>query len=140
MVAKPANKRTWYNEANAKTLLVGHIETQTGADNAGEINNTADLDFCFVGFSDLSLDLGMPERYTDPEFQAAVHCIIDASAKQNVVRCLPGLGYDQTRYWIDHGFQFFECAGELDLIRSGAARAFDQLQRARAGLSRCTHS
>jgi 4-hydroxy-2-oxoheptanedioate aldolase len=133
MYAKPADKRTWYNEANAETLLVGHIETRTGADKADEINSAEDLDVCFVGISDLSLDLGMPGRYTDPEFQAAVQRIIDASEKHNVVRGLPGLGYDQTKYWIDHGVQFFECADELDLIRRGAARAFEELQRARAG-------
>ncbi len=132
MYAKPNDKRTWYDEANAETLVVGHIETRTGADNAGEINSAEDLNICFVGISDLSLDLGMPGRYTDPEFQAAVQRIIDASEKHNVVRGLPGLGYDQTKYWIDHGVQFFECASELDLIRSGAAQAFDDLQRARA--------
>ena len=133
MYAKPPDKRTWYDEANAETLLVGHIETGAGADKADEINSTAGLDVCFVGISDLSLDLGMPGRYKDPEFQTAVQHIFDASQKHNVARGLPGISYDQTKYWIDRGVQFFECVSELDLIRNGAARAFEELQRARGG-------
>lgn len=133
MYAKPADKRAWYNEANAETLLIGHIETRAGTEKADEINSAEDLDVCFVGISDLSLDLGMPGRYADPEFQAIVQHILDAAEAHGVARGLPGLDYDQTRYWIDHGVRFFECANEIDLIRTGAARAFEELQRAREG-------
>lgn len=131
MYAKVPDKRAWYDTANAETMVIGHIETRAGAEAADGINGVEGLDVCFVGLSDLSLDLGMPGRYDDPSFQVAVQGIMDAAEKHNIVRGLPGLGYDQVKYWIESGVQFFECVSELDLIRGGAAKAVEMLQRAR---------
>lgn len=131
LYAKPSDKKAWYAEANAETIVIGHIETRVGLDNAEQIAAAPGLDVCFVGTSDLSVELGIPGQYSDPEFLAAVQRIFNACSAQYVIRGIPAGGYDQTKYWIDRGVQFFECANELDLIRTGSAKAVEELHRAR---------
>jgi 2-keto-3-deoxy-L-rhamnonate aldolase RhmA len=129
--AKVPDKAAWYTQANAETFVVGHIETKKGVENAEDILTATGTDVCFVGASDLSVSYGMPGNYTDPQFQALVQRVFDCCQARGIVCGFPGFGYDSVRYWIDHGVQFFECANELDMIRSGAAKAVEQLHKAR---------
>jgi len=128
---KPPNKRQWYDQMNEETFLVAHIETRRGVENIEEIVSLPGLDICLVGTSDLSLDYGKPGDYTSDEFRALVQQVFDASRRQGVVCGIPTSDYDSVKYWIEHGVQFFECATELDLLRSAASKTIDALHRAR---------
>ncbi len=125
------DKNVWYDKTNEETVLVCHIETKKGVENIERIAQTKGIDVCFIGPSCLSLSYGKPGRYDDPEFIASVQHVLSSCAKQGIAGGFVGDDYESTRYWIDRGVTFFECASDLDLISSGAARAFEQLQRAR---------
>ena len=131
LYAKVPDKAAWYTQANAETLVIGHIETRQGVENVEEILTAAGTDICFVGASDLSVSYGIPGQYTDPQFLALVQRVFDTCKAQGIVAGFPGFGYESVRYWIDRGVQFFECANEVDMIRNGAAKAVAELHRAR---------
>jgi 4-hydroxy-2-oxoheptanedioate aldolase len=128
--AKPKDKALWYRQTNEETILIAHIETLKGAQNVDEIVSLPDVDICFVGTSDLSVDLGRPGDYTNSDFRAAVQSIFDAAKRHGKVCGIPASDYETAKYWIERGVQFFECQSELDLIRTGAAKAVEELRRA----------
>jgi len=128
---KPKDKSQWYRDANEETILIAHIETLKGVQNVQEIVSLPGLDICFVGTSDLSVDLGRPGDYSSSEFRATVQRIFDEAKRSGLVCGLPASDYDTAKYWIERGVQFFECHSELDLIRAGAAKAVQELARAK---------
>ena len=125
------DKNVWYEKTNGETCLVCHIETRRGVENIDAIARVSGVEVCFIGSSDLSLSYGKPGQYKAPDFLATVQHVLDTCAGQGITRGIVGSDYDSTRYWIDRGVTFFECASDLELMRSGAARAFEPLQRAR---------
>ena len=132
---KPSDKETWYKQANDETFVISHIETRTGVESVEDILAVNTVDICFVGTSDLSLSYGRPGNYTDPQFLSIVQRVFDACGERSVVRGLPATDYDSAKYWIERGVQFFECNSDLDMIRTGATQALQQLHRARDSVS-----
>lgn len=131
MYGKPASKVEWYEQANAETMAIAHIETQQGVEQIDDILSADGVDICFVGCSDLSLSYANPGNYRDSEFLSRVQKIIDVALAKQIIPGLPAIDDDMTKYWIDHGVKFFECVSELDLIRSGSAKAMKQLHQLR---------
>ncbi len=129
--AKVADKQAWYQASDEEMLLLAHIETQAGVENLESIMAVEGVDIAFIGTSDLSLCYGQPGDYKTPAMLERMQLIFDTAEKNNVIRGMPATDYDMTKYWIDRGVQFFECVSDLDLLRSGAAKAVEQLHRAR---------
>ena len=125
------DKSVWYEKMNAQTFVVAHFETRAGAENVQAVLDVDGIDICFIGSSDLSLSYGIPGQYQDPDFLATVQGIFNVAARRNVVRGIVATNYDDARYWIEQGVQYFECHHELDFIRAGAANAMAELNRAR---------
>jgi 2-keto-3-deoxy-L-rhamnonate aldolase RhmA len=125
------DKSVWYKKMNADTFVVAHFETRAGAENAQAVLGVDGIDICFIGSSDLSLSYGIPGQYQDPGFLATVKGIFDEAARRDVIRGIVATNYDDARHWIDQGVQYFECHHELDFIRTGAANAMAELNRAR---------
>lgn len=125
------DKADWYDEMNAETFSIAHFETRPGAENAEAVMAVDGIDICFIGSSDLSLSYGIPGQYQDPGFLETVNGIFDIAARRNIIRGIVAADYDGARYWIDKGVQYFECNNELDFIRAGAAKAVEDLHRAR---------
>ncbi|HEY1434733.1 MAG TPA: aldolase/citrate lyase family protein [Thermoanaerobaculia bacterium] len=62
----------WVLDANAGTTVVVQIETAGAVNALAEIAAEKDVDVLFVGPNDLSQALGVPGRYDDPRYAAAV--------------------------------------------------------------------
>jgi len=62
------NFESYYAEANRNLLSVHQIETARAVENLQEIAGVDGVDVLFVGPLDLSLSVGMPKRFEDPEF------------------------------------------------------------------------
>ncbi len=62
----------WVLEANASTAVVIQIETAGAVNALSEIAAEKDCDVLFVGPNDLSQALGVPGRYDEPRYRAAV--------------------------------------------------------------------
>ena len=62
----------WVLEANDTTAVLVQIETAGALNAVDEIAARGDVDLLFVGPNDLSQALGVPGRYDDPRYRAAV--------------------------------------------------------------------
>ena len=64
-----ANFETYFSEANHNLLSVHQIETARAIENLQDIAAVDGVDVLFVGPLDLSISVGMPKRFDDPEFR-----------------------------------------------------------------------
>jgi len=63
------NFDTYFSEANHNLLSVHQIETARAIKNLQDIAAVDGVDVLFVGPLDLSISVGMPKRFDDPEFR-----------------------------------------------------------------------
>ncbi len=70
-----------YNDGN---LLILNIESKLAVDHLEELLAFKEVDAVFIGPHDLSINLGIPEEYDNPEFEAYVEKTINICRKNNV--------------------------------------------------------
>lgn len=73
--------KDYFDEANARSLVVAQIETVEAVQNADEIAAVEGVDVLFVGPLDLSVSLGQPGDFSNPEFKAALNSVVAACQK-----------------------------------------------------------
>jgi 2-keto-3-deoxy-L-rhamnonate aldolase RhmA len=64
--------------SNRENLIIAQIESTTGIENADAIVSVPGVDVVWLGQFDLSLSLGVPGRFDDPTYLAAVDRLIEA--------------------------------------------------------------
>jgi 2-keto-3-deoxy-L-rhamnonate aldolase RhmA len=106
----------YFITANDEILVIPMIETEKGVVNIDEIFSIDGVDACFVGPSDLSLDMGIHRQYTNPKFTDTLDRIIDAANAHGVapgMHCFTVPGPTNINEAIERGFRF--CALESDV-------------------------
>lgn len=68
----------YFGEANDQSLAIVQIETRHAVEEAAEIAAVPGVDVLFVGPLDLSVSLGCPGDYSQPEFIEALEKVIEA--------------------------------------------------------------
>jgi 4-hydroxy-2-oxoheptanedioate aldolase len=107
-------------EANRETVILAHIETQQGVENANNILSNPHVDIVFIGMYDLSVSCGQPGNFQNPELIKAVDHVIEVAREQSKVVGMYVPDADAARDWYRKGVRFFETASEVDLISQGA--------------------
>lgn len=64
--------------AHERTMVIAQIETEHGLANVEEIAAVPGIDVLWVGHFDLSNFMGIPGRFDDPRFDAAMRRVVDA--------------------------------------------------------------
>ncbi|MDA1188273.1 MAG: aldolase/citrate lyase family protein [Chloroflexi bacterium] len=114
------NWPAWMKQQDNETILVAHIETGKGVENAEGIISTPGVGMLFVGTADLSADLGHPGDYDHPEIAGAVQKILDLCLKHRVPFGTLPSGPQAAADWMKRGARFFFVDTELGLLRSAA--------------------
>jgi 4-hydroxy-2-oxoheptanedioate aldolase len=70
--------KEYFETCNRETLLIPQCETMGCLENIEEIAAIEGVDGIFIGPYDLSVALGKPTQFEDPEFLAAVGRIVSA--------------------------------------------------------------
>jgi 2-keto-3-deoxy-L-rhamnonate aldolase RhmA len=71
-------KITRYHE---RTLVIAQIETERGLDQVEEIAAVDGIDVLWVGHFDLSNFMGIPAKFSDPRFDAAMRKVADVARR-----------------------------------------------------------
>ncbi len=106
----------YFKTANDEILVIPMIESVKGVKNLDEIFSVEGVDACFVGPSDLSLDMGIHKQYTNPIFIDALDRIVDAGHTHGVapgMHCFVTQDATDINDAIKRGFQF--CALDTDI-------------------------
>jgi 2-keto-3-deoxy-L-rhamnonate aldolase RhmA len=118
----------YFATANEETLVVVMIETAKGVDNIDDIFSVEGVDACFVGPSDLSLDMGIHRQFTNPRFIEALEIIVKAGEEHGVapgMHCTSGPGPTNINEALELGFRFCAIDSDASFLKSGAQRALD---------------
>jgi len=71
--------------AHERTLVIAQIETEHGLANVEEIAAVDGIDVLWVGHFDLSNFMGIPGRFNDPRFDAAMRKVVEACRRHGKV-------------------------------------------------------
>jgi len=119
----PEDDAAWLRKADQSTLIVAHIETALGYENAEEIITAPHMDMVYVGPYDFSIAMGRPGDYDHPDVRRPMEKILRLCRKHGVAFGTTPSGPDAGRQWIRKGCGFFELESEQGLIAAGAAQA-----------------
>jgi 4-hydroxy-2-oxoheptanedioate aldolase len=125
----PANSREWLRLADQSTVVVAHIETAKGYENAEQIITTPRLDMLYVGPYDFSISMGYPGEYDNPKVRKPMQEILKLCQKHGLPFGTTASDASSAAQWMKQGCRFFEIIDELSLITSGAAAIVDQYRR-----------
>lgn len=114
--------------ANERTTLFCQIETREGADNADAIAAVDGVDCLWVGHFDLSVSLGIPGQFDNPEFLAAIDKTIAATKKhgKSLGRLVPTVDLGIELY--KRGFDFCCYSGDVWVLHNALAEAIGKLR------------
>jgi 2-dehydro-3-deoxyglucarate aldolase/4-hydroxy-2-oxoheptanedioate aldolase len=130
---QPASWKQWMADQDAETVLVVHIETQLGFENAEEIISTPGVDMVYVGPGDFSIAMGRPGEYDHPDVTRPMEQILEICRKHQVPFGTTAPSAEAAGRWIAKGARFFEAVDELMLIFEGASKLVRDYRRFSAG-------
>ena len=119
----PDDDAAWLKKANQSTLVVAHIETALGYENAEEIITAPHMDMVYVGPYDFSIAMGHPGQYDHPEVRKPMEDILRLCRQHGMAFGTTPSGPEAGAEWVKKGCGFFELESEQGLIAAGAAQA-----------------
>ncbi len=124
-------EQAYFDRYNAGRLLILNIESRFAADHIDELVSKPGVDAVFIGPHDLSVNLGIPEEYDHPEFEAYVEKIIASCLKRRV-----GVGnhfsgdIQKQILWARKGMNIVVWNSDINLFVKTVARDFGMIREA----------
>ena len=114
--------------ANAETAIIAIIETVKGVENVEKIAAVDGIDILWIGHFDLSLSMGIPGRFTDPELQASIDRVLRAAKS-----CGKAVGYmaasaAEARQLVQRGFRTVLYWGDIWLYQQALAEGIRSIR------------
>lgn len=124
-----SNWKHYFETANANSLVVVQIETPEAVQSAGRIAAVDGVDVLFVGPLDLSVNMGCPGNFTDPDFVAALSHVLDACRHSG---CVAGIlsRPELVEQHISMGFQFVALGSDIGAIQTGLKQNLNAMRAA----------
>jgi 2-keto-3-deoxy-L-rhamnonate aldolase RhmA len=117
----------YFHTANDETMAIVMIESVKGVKNIEDIFSVEGIDACFVGPSDLSLDMGLHRQYTNPKFIKTLDRIVEAGQDQGVapgMHCFTTPGPTNINKALERGFLWCALNSDTAYLRNGVQAAF----------------
>lgn len=107
-------------KANEQICVIVQIESRGAVDAAAEIAAVDGIDGLFIGPSDLAADLGHLGNPNHPEAQAAFAEVLAACKKAGKAAGILSTVEEQTKAYINDGFNFVAVGSDLGLLIKNA--------------------
>jgi 2-keto-3-deoxy-L-rhamnonate aldolase RhmA len=117
----------YYDSADANVVTIAVIEEASAIEQIDEIAATPGVDVLFIGTSDLSFSLGLRGQQNEPRHDAAIARVIEAARAHGKYVGRPAATAEQIVRYREQGFQLFQCATDLGLMRMGARQLLEPL-------------
>ena len=117
---EPVDTAQWVKQANEDTCVIAHIESKAGLENIDDILQVPHVDIMFIGMFDLTVSLGYPAKFNNPDIVAAVELLIGAANDHGKVVGMWAPRYELAHPWIKKGVRFFEGMGDVGFLGKGA--------------------
>jgi len=124
-----ADKASYYQRANAETILILAIEGTEGIENLEKILTVKGIDSIFVGPYDLSQSLGVPGQVKHDRVIEKIREICETSRKAGVAVGLFVETAEDARFWVEQGIRY--CCLDVDaaIFYKAAKTYMDRLKK-----------
>jgi 4-hydroxy-2-oxoheptanedioate aldolase len=112
------------------------VETASCIKNMTEIAAVPGVDLLFLGQNDLSMSMGLYEKYefplmyTSPELNAATQTLVDEARKNNVILGIFLFGTSRVAEFLQKGFTFISVGNDLHHLLTQAAAYVKDMEAA----------
>jgi len=109
----------YVGNANHNIMVALQVETASCIQNMEEIAAVPGVDILFLGQNDLSMSMGLYEKYefplmyTSPELNAATQTLVEQARKNNVILGLFLFGTSRVGEFLEKGFTFISIGNDL---------------------------
>jgi 2-dehydro-3-deoxyglucarate aldolase/4-hydroxy-2-oxoheptanedioate aldolase len=117
---------------NRDIVGIVQVESPGALRDADEIAALDGVDVLFVGPADLSHSLGVPGRFSDPTYQAALKSVVAACSANGKAAGILLYDHASFRPHLELGFTFVGLGADASFVVSGAAAALVAARSARA--------
>jgi len=109
------NWKEYFTDANANTLVVVQIETKEAVEASSEIAAIEGVDVLFVGPLDLSVNLGCPGDFGQPQVVDALQRVVQSCTDQGkTAGILTKSGFEQQH--VDLGYRFVALGSDAQAV------------------------
>jgi 4-hydroxy-2-oxoheptanedioate aldolase len=116
----------YVGNANNNIIVALQVETASCIENIAEIAAVPGVDILFLGQNDLSMSMGLyekyefPHMYTSPELNAATASLVEAARANGVILGLFLFGTARVGEFLDKGFTFISIGNDLHHVLTQA--------------------
>jgi len=114
--------------ANEEILVLAQIESAAGVEAVEEIAAVEGVDGLFIGAFDLSIDLGAPAAFDNPEFVRAVDAVCAACRKHDKAAGIICSDPKSARGLIEQGFRCLVYVNDLIAYERGLREGVEQIR------------
>ncbi|MCC6445782.1 MAG: hypothetical protein IT210_20300 [Armatimonadetes bacterium] len=119
---------SYLRQRNANSIAVIGIESVPAIENLEAILDVPGIDAIFVGPNDLSITLGVPDRYDHPDFEAALSRILRTCQARNVPVAVHLMDNDRAARWMEAGVRFVLHSNDIRAMVKGFQADFTALR------------
>jgi 2-dehydro-3-deoxyglucarate aldolase/4-hydroxy-2-oxoheptanedioate aldolase len=114
-------------QANAETLVIAQIESETGVQNIEEIISAEGIDVAWVGHNDLSVSMGIPGQVSHPRVVAAMERVAEACRKHGKTagRLVPDV--ESALTWIEKGYRCLAYSNDIRLLQTALKQGISEI-------------
>ncbi len=98
--------RAYLENLNRNSVCIIGIESVPAVEALPDLLGVAGVDAVFVGPNDLTVSLGIPDRYDHPDYEAALRTIIGTCTERGVPVLIHHQTVDLTVKWLGEGARF----------------------------------
>jgi len=121
----------YFSQANDHLLTIVQIETGSAIKNIDGVAAVEGVDVLFVGPTDLSVSLGVPKQFDQPELMTAYATVASAAKENGKAAGILVQTLQQLETVIDMGFTFISLSSDAGVLTKGLyenAAQFDRLR------------
>ena len=115
-------------ELNRNNVLVIGIESVPAVERLEDLISEPGVDAVFVGPNDLSIQLGIPNKYDHPKFIETLTHIHDTCKRMKVPLVIHLFNHDMAGYWIRKGVHFILFGTDRRALSEGFHADFEALR------------
>jgi 2-keto-3-deoxy-L-rhamnonate aldolase RhmA len=115
---------------NHQTLCAIQIERKEALEDLDEMLSFPGVDVACLGFTDLSIDLGLPGQLDHPRMVAITERVLSLAQRHGVAAGAIGLPMDALVHWTQKGMRFISYSNEVQLLQEAATSAARRLKSA----------
>ena len=120
--------RAYLENLNRNNVCIIGIESVPGIEKLGDILKVQGIDAIFVGPNDLSVSLGNPNEYDNPDYEAALRRILSICRAHNTPTLIHHQTIPLTQKWMREGARFVLYSSDARTMHNGFREEFGAIK------------